>query len=95
MKTTKIELENVVEITYLPDGDKNNPSNTLLTAMVAVPEESLPPMSEEDKRCGGRLLNMYFDKAVEILKNEIRPFNIYPGYGYGGLRFRGTMTMVF
>lgn len=95
MKTTKIELENVVEITYLPDGDKNNPTNTLLTAMVAVPEESLPSMSEEDKRCGGRLLNVYFDKAVEILKNEIGPFNIYPGYGYGGLRFRGTMTMVF
>lgn len=93
MKTTKIELENVVEITYLPDGDKNNPSNTLLTVMVAVPEESLPPMSEEDKRCGGRLLNVYFDKAVEILKNEIGPFNVYPSYG--GLRFKGTMTLVF
>lgn len=68
MKTTKIELENVVEITYLPNEDKNNPSNTLLTVMVAVPEESLPPMSEEDKRCDGRLLNVYFDKAIEILK---------------------------
>ena len=91
MKTTKIELENVVEITYLPDGDKNNPSNTLLTAMVAVPEESLPPMNEEDKRCGGRLLQVYFDKAAEILQNEIGPVNIYPSHGF---RFMGDMIVV-
>ena len=91
MKTTKIELENVVEITYLPDGDKNNPSNTLLTAMVAVPEESLPPMNEEDKRCDGRLLQVYFDKAAEILQNEIGPVNIYPSHGF---RFMGDMIVV-
>lgn len=92
MKTTKIELENVVEITYLPNGDKNNPSNTLLTAMVAVPEESLPPMSEEDKRCGGRLLTVYFNKAVEILKNELGPVEIYPGSDC--FRFMGEVTLV-
>ena len=91
MKTTKLELENVVEITSLPDGHPRNPSNTLLTAMVAVPEESLPPMNEEDKRCGGRLLQVYFDKAAEILQNEIGPVNIYPSHGF---RFMGDMIVV-
>lgn len=93
MKMTKIELENVVEITYLPDEDNNNTPKTLLTAIVAVPEESLPPMSEEDKRCGGRLLNVYFDNAAEILENEIGPFHVYPTHC--GFRFRGTVTMVY
>lgn len=88
MKTTKIELENVVEITYLPDGDKNNPSNTLLTTMVAVPKESLPPMSEEDKKCGGRLLKVYFGKAAEILSKEVGPITVYEN------RFMGDMIVI-
>lgn len=92
MKTAKIKLDNVVEVTYLPDRDKNNVPKTYLTAMVAVPEESLPPMSEEDKRCGGRLLRVYFDKAAEILKNEIGPISIYPSQGF---RFMGDMIVVY
>ena len=62
MKTTKIELENVVEVTYIPEKDNNNAHKRWLTAMVAVPEESLPPINEEDKRYGSRLLQVYFDK---------------------------------
>lgn len=47
MRMNKLELTNIVEITYCKDTDRNNSCNTLLTAMVHVPEESLPPMSEE------------------------------------------------
>lgn len=69
MKTNKLELENVVEVTYLPEKDKYKFSTTYLTALVAVPEESLPPRSEEEKK-RGRLLQVYFDKAAEILSSE-------------------------
>lgn len=93
MEMNKVELTNVVEVTYCKDTDKNNASNTLLTAMVHVPEHSLPPMNEEDKKYGGRLLDVYFDKAVEILKNEVGPIEIYPGPGC--FRFIGTMTLVY
>ena len=91
IKTTKIELENVVEVTYIPGKDSNNAHKRWLTAMVAVPEESLPHMNEEDKRCGGRLLQAYFDKAAEILKKEIGPVTIYPSHGF---RFMGDMIVV-
>lgn len=93
MEMNKVELTNVVEVTYCKDTDKNNASNTLLTAMVHVPEDSLPPMSEEDKKYGGRLLDVYFDKAVEILKNEVGPIEIYPGPSC--FRFVGDVTMVY
>ena len=86
MKTTKIELDNVVEVTYW---DKNNVPKNLLTVMVAVPEESLPPMSEEDKKCGGRLLKAYFDKAAEILSKEVGPITVYEN------RFIGDMTVIY
>ena len=65
MKTNKLKLDNVVEVTYVPERDKNNFHNTYLTAMVSVPEESLPPKSEDEKK-RGRLLEVYFEKAVEI-----------------------------
>lgn len=70
---------------------KNNACNTLLTAMVHVPEDSLPPMSEEDKKYGGRLLDVYFKKAAEILTNEIGPIYIYQN----GFHFMKDMTMVY
>lgn len=76
MGMNKLELTNMVEITYCKDTDRNNSCNTLLTAMVHVPEESLPPMSEEEKKYG-RLLDVYFKKASEILENEIGPIHIY------------------
>lgn len=88
MKTNKLELTNVVEVSYLPEKDKHKFSTTFLTAMVAVPEESLPPMSEEDKKCGGRLLKVYFDKAAEILNKEIGPITVYES------RFMGNVTVV-
>lgn len=90
MKTTKIELENVVEITYLPDGDNNNAPKTYLTVMVAVPEESLPPMSEEDKKLGRRI-DIYFKKAAEILTNEMGPIHIYSIVS----RFVGDVTVIY
>ena len=93
MEMNKVELTNVVEVTYCKDTDKNNASNTLLTAMVHVPEHSLPPMNEEDKKYGGRLLDVYFDKAVEILENETGPIEIYPGPDC--FRFIGDVTMVY
>lgn len=93
MEMNKVELTNVVEVTYFKERDKNNVPKKLLTAMVHVPEESLPPMSEEDKKYGGRLLDVYFDKAVEILKNEIGPIEIYPGPNC--FRFIGDVTMVY
>ena len=37
MRMNKIELTNMVEITYCKDTDRNNSCNTLLTAMVHVP----------------------------------------------------------
>lgn len=73
MGMSKVEFTNVVKVNYYPKRDKNDFSDTLLTAIVSVPEDSLPPMSEEDKKGGGRLLNVYFEKAAEILKNEIGP----------------------
>lgn len=85
----KVELVNVVKVIYY---DKNDGITTLQTAMVAVPEDSLPPMSEEDKKYGGRLLDVYFKKAAEILKNEIGPVKIYPGQGFC---FFGDMTMLY
>ena len=93
MEMNKVELTNVVEVTYFKERDKNNVPKNLLTAMVHVPEDSLPPMSEEDKKYGGRLLDVYFDKAVEILKNEVRPIEIYPGPSC--FRFIGDVTMVY
>ena len=89
MEMNKVELTNVVEVTYFKERDKNNVPKNLLTAMVHVPEESLPPMSEEDKKCGGRLLKVYFEKAAEILKDEIGPITIFKN------RFIGTMTVVY
>lgn len=89
---TKVELTNVVEITYFTERDKNNVPKNLMTAMVHVPEDSLPLMSETDKKYGGRLLDVYFDKAVEILKNEIGSIEIFPGHCF---RFIGDMTMVY
>lgn len=91
MKTNKLELDNVVEVTYLPEKDKQNFSTTFLTAMVHVPEESLPPMSEEEKK-RGRLLQVYFDKAAEILRNEIGPVTIYPSHGF---RFMGDVAVIY
>ena len=91
MEMNKVELTNVVEVTYFKERDKNNVPKNLLTAMVHVPEHSLPPMSEEDKKYGGRLLDVYFNKAVEILKNEMGPVYVYQN----GFRFIGTMTMVY
>lgn len=88
---TKIELTNMVEVTYCNNTDKNNASKTFLTAMVHVPEESLPPMSEEDKKYGGRLLDVYFKKAAEILTNEMGPIYIYQN----GFRFMGNITVVY
>ena len=93
MEMNKVELTNVVEVTYFKERDKNNVPKNLLTAMVHVPEGSLPPMSEEDKKYGGRLLDVYFDKAVEILKNEVGSIEIYPGPSC--FRFIGDMTMVY
>lgn len=37
-------------------------------------------MSETDKKFGGRLLDVYFDKAAGILKNEIGPIEPFPGH---------------
>ena len=85
MKTSELELENVVEVTYW---NTNDDTKTFLTAIVQVPEESLPPMSEEDKKCGGRLLKVYFDKAAEILNKEIGPITVYES------RFMGNVTVV-
>lgn len=84
----KVELTNVVEVTYY---DKNDGTTTLQTAMVAVPEDSLPPMSEEDKKYGGRLLDVYFKKAAEILTNEMESIYIYPN----GFLFMGTTTLMY
>lgn len=84
----KVELTNVVEVTYW---DKNDDIKTFLTAMVPVPEDSLPPMSEEDRKCGGRLLDVYFKKASEILTNEMESICIYPN----GFRFMGTTTLLY
>lgn len=83
----KVELTNVVEVTYK---DKND-NKTFQTAMVPVPEDSLPPMNEEDKKYGGRLLDVYFRKAAEILTNEMGPVYVYQN----GFRFIGTMTLVY
>lgn len=93
MKMNKVELTNVVEVTYFTERDKNNVPKSLLTAMVHVPEESLPPMSEKDKRCDGRLLDVYFKKAVEILRNKIGSVEIYPGSDC--FRFMGDVTVVY
>lgn len=90
---TKVELENTVEVTYFTEKDKNNVPKNLLTAMVHVPEKSLPPISEEDKKCGGRLLKVYFEKAAEILRKEIGPVEIYPGAS--NFRFLGHITVVY
>ena len=87
----KVKLTNIIEVTYYKDTDKNNASNTLLTAMVYVPEHSLPPMNEEDKKYDGRLLDVYFRKAAEILTNEMGPIYIYQN----GFRFIGAMTLVY
>lgn len=84
----KVELTNVVEVTYW---DTNDDIKTFLTAMVPVPEDSLPPMSEEDRKCGGRLPDVYFKKASEILTNEMESICIYQN----GFRFMGTMTLVY
>lgn len=92
MNMTKVELTNVVEITYFTERDKNNVPKDLMMAMVHVPEDSLPPMSETDKKYGGRLLDVYFDKAVEILKNKIGPIELFPSHCF---RFIGDMTMVY
>lgn len=84
----KVELANVVEVTYQ---DKNDDIKAFQTAMVPVPEDSLPPMSEEDRKCGGRLLDVYFKKASEILTNEMESICIYQN----GFRFMGTMTVMY
>lgn len=91
MEMNKVELTNVVEVTYFKERDKNNVPKNLLSAMVHVPEESLPPMGEEDKKYGGRLLDVYFRKAAEILTNEMGPVYVYQN----GFRFIGTMTLVY
>ena len=87
---TKVELTNVVEVTYCNNTDKNNASDTFLTAMVHVSEDSLPPMSEEEKKYG-RLLDVYFKKAAEILTNEMGSIYIYKN----DFRFMGTMTVMY
>ena len=89
MKTNKLELANVVEITYSSGRDKNEFHPTYLTAMIAVPEESLPPMSEEDKKLG-RKIDIYLKKAAEILTNEMGPIRIYSIVS----RFVGDVTLV-
>ena len=89
----KMTMTNVVEVTYFTERNKNNIPDNLLTAMVQVPEESLPPMSEEDKKYGGRLLEVYFEKAVEILEDEIGSVAIYSGND--GFRFLGNMTVIY
>ena len=89
MEMNKVELTNVVEVTYFTEEDKDYISHKLFTTMVHVPEESLPPMSEADKKCGGRLLKVYFEKAAEILRDEVGPITIFKN------RFIGTMTVVY
>lgn len=89
---TKIKLENMVEVTYFDDMDTNKVPKFPLTALVHVPEESLPPMSEDDKKLGGRMIGVCFKKAAEILANEMgRPIYVYQN----GFRFMGTMTVLY
>lgn len=87
----KVELTNMVEVTYCRDTDKNNAFKTLMAAIVQVPEKSLPPMSDEDKKYGGRLLDIYFRKAAEILTDEMGSVYIYQN----GFRFMGTVMMIY
>lgn len=51
----------MVEVTYYKN--KNDVYGILRVAMVHVSEESLPPMSEEDKKYGRRCLDVYFKKS--------------------------------
>lgn len=44
MKMMKIEMTNVVKVNYYLKRDKNDFSDTLLTAIVSVPEDSLPSL---------------------------------------------------
>lgn len=88
---TKVELTNMVELTYILERDRNNVHKTYLTAMVSVPEESLPPMSEEDKKLGRRKIDVYFKKAAEILANEMGPIHVCSIVS----RFVGDVTVVY
>ena len=45
----------------------------------------------EDEKERGRLLQVYFDAAAEILQNEVGPVTIYPRHGF---RFMGDMIVV-
>ena len=90
MNTNKLELEHVVELTYILERDRNNVHKTYLTAMVSVPEESLPPMSEEDKKLG-RKIDVYFKKAAEILTNEMGPIHVCSIVS----RFVGDVTVIY
>ncbi len=85
---TKIELTNMVQLSYFTDEDKKATSGGVRFAIVNVPEDSLPPMSERDEKFGCQL-DLYFKKAAEILVNELGPVNIY------GSRFMGKMTVVY
>lgn len=87
MGMNKVELTNMVEVTYYNKNKNDVVYGILRVAMVHVSEESLPPMSEEDKKYG-RLLDVYFKKASEILENEIGPVNIYEN------RFIGKITVL-
>lgn len=86
-----VNLVNVVEVTYSDDVDKNKVPKFPLTALVHVPEESLPEMSADDKKFGGRMVDVYFKKAAEILAAEIGPIFIYQN----GFRFLGEVKVLY
>lgn len=75
----EVDLVNVVQLTYSKNVDKGDKTPRWPeTAIVHVPENELPPLTEEEKKLGGRPLDVYYKCAVEILSKNIGPVKVYP-----------------
>lgn len=75
----EVDLVNVVRLTYNKNVDKGDKTPRWPeTAVVHVPENELPPLTEEEKKFGGRNLDVYYKYAVEILSKNLGPVKVYP-----------------
>lgn len=90
----KVELTNLVEVTYFTERDKNNIPKNLLTAMVNVPEESLPPMSEEEKNPIKTMQDVFLEQHPETKLNMNGVLDLCPAisaaYEYGSVHCKNT-----
>lgn len=89
---SKIKIEHAVKVPYVKlDKETGKPVVKMpVDAIVQITEDMLPPITEDERKLGGRLLTEYFKAAIAILEDEFGPVFIYQN----SMEYLGTTTIV-